>query len=136
MSCIIKGVHDQEEKKTILTRTQRKWFLRGRFRLPFWGHRIYHYIPQPHWLKRWYYKMSIKWWGHPSNHHWKGWCILSISIKQLLPGERDLWTGSYMLPNISSTRYETLLRESREKIDIQQTEKEFEREYLVRPWEA
>lgn len=72
-------------------------------------------IPQPRWLKRWYYRKSYEWWNHPSNHHWKKGCLPRIGCddcfvekapsglwkwwmkkRMLLPGERDIWTGGYM----------------------------------------
>lgn len=92
----------------------RVWFVgsvKKRFRIPVWWNWGMN-IPQPRWLKRWYYKKSYEWWNHPSNHHWKGW-IHSTSRScdgyhapnkfiswldnkcSLLPGERDLWGGSY-----------------------------------------
>lgn len=65
-----------------------------RWRIPFWGQRALPYIPQPRWLRRWYYRKSYEWWGHPSNHHWKGWLIGDNGVP-LQEGERDLWTGCY-----------------------------------------
>jgi hypothetical protein len=32
------------------------------FRIPFWGKWLWNYIPQPRWLRRWYYRKSIEWW--------------------------------------------------------------------------
>lgn len=81
----------------------RSWFIGSkikRFRIPFWGKMFWNYIPQPHWLRRWYYKKSIQWWGHPSSHHWKGCLIPDYGAKgnhgpNLLAGERDIWGGGY-----------------------------------------
>jgi hypothetical protein len=82
-----------------------------RFRLHFWGKWLWEYIPQPHWLRRWYYNKSIQWWGHPSNHHWKG-CLMpdcgdgetnSSNIPNLLPGERDIWGGGYCCDGMEET---------------------------------
>ena len=78
---------------------RRKWRvgIKKRFRIPIRAIWLYPFIPQPHWLKRWYYKMSFKWWGHPSNHHWKMCLLIGEGgyISNLLPGERDIWTGMY-----------------------------------------
>ena len=73
---------------------KRAWFvgINKRFRIPIWGEWLYPFIPQPRFLKRWYYRKSFEWWDHPSNHHWKGWIFRADS---LLPGERDLWGGCY-----------------------------------------
>jgi hypothetical protein len=90
-----------------------EWFVEGRFRIPIvWDWVCY--IPQPRWLKRWYYRKSYDWWNHPSNHHWKYFgmggpgdcdCFVEESPsslwkwwmkkRMLLPGERDLWDGCY-----------------------------------------
>lgn len=75
----------------------RSWWIGSktkRFRIPFWGKWLWDYIPQPHWLRRWYYRKSKQWWGHPSNHHWKG-CLIGCGGPRLLPGERDIWGGCY-----------------------------------------
>jgi len=69
--------------------------VRRRFRVPVYGEWVFRFLPQPRWLKRWYYRKSFEWWGHPSNHHWKCWLLMSRSIERLSPGERDVWTGSY-----------------------------------------
>ena len=50
-------------------------------------------IPQPRWLRRWYYRKSFDWWGHPSNGHWKQFGL--SERKPLLPGERDIDSGGY-----------------------------------------
>ena len=83
---------------------KRKWWIgskikRFRHRLGEW---LWPYIPQPHWLRKWYYRKSYEWWGHPSNHHWKGWLFegdceegKGPRISLLLPGERDIWGGGY-----------------------------------------
>ena len=91
--------------------SKENWIIDNRFRVPIWWHWVLE-IPQPRWLKRWYYKKSYEWWDHPSNHHWKGWLIedgLDCFVdkvpngiwkwwrkrKMLLPNERDVWSGSY-----------------------------------------
>lgn len=86
-------------------------------------------IPQPRWLKRWYYKKSFQWWDHPSNHHWKCFsfgnglddCFVDRiplnTLKNklwnwwrkkcmLLPGERDVWSGSYCQDPIIDETYD------------------------------
>lgn len=81
--------------------TQRKWRIgpKKRWRIPIWGEKFWKFIPQPRFLRRWYYKKSFQWWGHPSNHHWKGWIVgcgdYFGNIKHLKIGERDLWSGEY-----------------------------------------
>ncbi len=72
-----------------------KWFIGGkkkRFRFPFSWRRMKH-LPQPRWLRRWYYRFSYWAWEHPSNHHWK----LSTfdAHPDLAAGERDLFSGTY-----------------------------------------
>jgi hypothetical protein len=84
---------------------QNKFFVgstsKKRFRLPFWNSHLGKFIPQPRFLKRWYYRKSFDWWEHPSNHHWKGWELPNASDGEIgteysiLEGERDLWTGMY-----------------------------------------
>lgn len=78
------------------------FFVGGRFRIPLRLEFIYFFIPQPRWLRRWYYKKSFSWWRHPSNHHWKGWIMGRNSEggrhKYEIPlskGERDIWGGEY-----------------------------------------
>lgn len=76
-----------------------------RFRLPFYARWAHRFIPQPQWLRRWYYRKSFDWWEHPSNHHWKGWIDSGFADGQsprwiglapnLRPGERDIWSGEY-----------------------------------------
>ena len=61
-----------------------------------WGF-LHPLIPQPRFLKRWYYRKSFEWWGHPSNNHWKQCCITSHG--KLYPKERDIWTGLYCSGN-------------------------------------
>jgi hypothetical protein len=87
------------------------WFVDGRFRIPI-SCKWLQNIPQPRWLKRWYYRKSFEWWDHPSNHHWKMFevgdgldCFVETAPngiwkwwrkkKMLLSGERDLWDGCY-----------------------------------------
>lgn len=82
----------------------RGWYIgsvKKRFRFPFWWE-WFCAIPQPRWLKRWYYCKSFDWWGHPSNHHWKGWCF--VDKQNLRSGERDLWGGAYVSPHDLTTR--------------------------------
>ena len=54
---------------------------------------LHPFILQPKWLKRWYYKKSFEWWDHPSNNHWKRYCITPYG--KISSGERDIWTGLY-----------------------------------------
>jgi len=68
--------------------------VKKRFRIPISAKWLYHFIPQPHWIRRWYYRKSFEWWGHPSNHHWKMWGF-GARQQSLLSGERDIWTGMY-----------------------------------------
>ncbi len=56
-----------------------------------WG--ILRWMPQPRWLRRWYYRKSVEWWGHPNRHHWKR--RGNRVRRNLRPGERDLWSGIY-----------------------------------------
>lgn len=67
-------------------------------KIKFYGRWLYRFIPQPRWLKRWYYRKSFQWWGHPSNNHWKHWLLDSYDLK---PGERDIWSGMYSSCNES-----------------------------------
>ena len=82
--------------------------VKKRWRIPIWAAWATPYIPQPRFLRRWYYAKSFQWWEHPSNHHWKGW-LIGEGRTLLLPGERDLWTGCYCqgesesLPNTKAT---------------------------------
>lgn len=69
-----------------------------RWRIPIYGNFLYKFIPQPRFLRRWYFKKSFQWWGHPSNHHWKCWTI-HTPHKPLEDKERDLWTGFYKYGN-------------------------------------
>lgn len=71
---------------------RKKWFKKRRFKLYFYG-KFLCIIPQPKWLKRWYYKKSFEWWGHPSNHHWK---MKLLDCHCKLEGEeRCIWCGGY-----------------------------------------
>lgn len=103
------------------------WFINVRFRVPIRSEIIGALIHpfQPRFLKRWYYRKSFDWWGHPSNHHWKyseiRYCSFHpifgrmLKLNTLVPGERDLWAGSYIpLPS----RPEDKIKKIRiEKID-------------------
>ena len=91
------------EPQTMWGDSPNQRMMKKRFRIRFWGKWLWRFIPQPHWLRRWYYNKSTQWWGHPSNHHWKG-CLLPdigdgenkiLHIPNLLPGERDIWGGGY-----------------------------------------
>ena len=77
---------------------------KARFYIPIWASWVWRWLPQPRFLRRWYYRKSFDWWGHPSNHHWKGWGFPPCSDggmlpwgfwSELRPGERDLWLGYY-----------------------------------------
>lgn len=88
---------------------KKKWIVDGRFRIPFWGKWLWKYIPQPTWLRKWYYKKSFQWWEHPSNHHWKGWLFGGAEGQtgpgpNLNPGERDIWSGEYCSGNNENER--------------------------------
>ena len=75
----------------------RKWFVgvqKKRFRIPGYF-RFLCKIPQPHWIKRWYYENSYKWWGHPSNHHWKMRLLWDCKKHNLKSNEKCLWCGAY-----------------------------------------
>lgn len=83
----------------------------GRVFIPFSGRWLWRYVPQPRWLRRWYYRKSFQWWGHPSNHHWKqvvlpcgvdGHFLTEWQGPRLRPGERDIWGGCYMHEGIDS----------------------------------
>lgn len=73
-------------------------------KLRFGARWLWPFIPQPRWLRRWYYRKSFQWWGHPSNGHWKGW-LMDDSGDGSPPsfwngpslgiGERDVWGGGY-----------------------------------------
>ena len=65
------------------------------FRLGFQVRGFYRWLPNPRWLRRWYYRKFYQWWGHPSNHHWKHWELLQQTSKPLGLGERDIWTGGW-----------------------------------------
>jgi len=62
-------------------------------------------------MKRWYYRKSFDWWGHPSNHHWKYFSLgegegykpsfIERHFSGLREGERDLWGGGYYMPHSS-----------------------------------
>jgi hypothetical protein len=102
------------------------WFVGSkvkRFRIPIWWNWGMN-VPQPRWLKRWYYKKSYQWWNHPSNHHWKG-CLIGASNRNydgyvassrliswldgkcsLRPGERDIWGGGYCDSQQSQETYD------------------------------
>ena len=106
-----------------------KWIINGRLRIPISSRIVGILIHplQPRFLKRWYYRKSFDWWGHPSNHHWKYFEVVyfetkSKFFKKLLDlnrrdyYERDLWTGNYSTPPISSEEYKRKIRS--ERIDL------------------
>lgn len=75
---------------------KRKWLVGPidyHYRIPFIGETLGYWIPQPRFLRRWYYRKSFDWWDHPSNHHWK--MNTMGTYVNLQAGERDLWSGSY-----------------------------------------
>ena len=72
----------------------------GRWRVPLTLGAWHRFVPQPRFLRRWYYRSSIRWWGHPSNHHWKLFIMGPAEGQEnigpiLGAGERDLWSGMY-----------------------------------------
>lgn len=84
---------------------KRAWFVgvsMKRFRFPFWANWLGCFLHQPRFLRRWYYRKSYEWWGHPSNHHWKGMSYGDYPPQPLLPSERDLWGGCYCSGNQES----------------------------------
>jgi hypothetical protein len=88
-----------------------RWLDRGgRFRVPF-AMRWLSAVPIPRAARRWYYRLSIRVAGHPSNWHWKmfTWCGFGSGDSEpstppvrwprrqcdLRPGERCPWCGGY-----------------------------------------
>jgi hypothetical protein len=87
---------------------RRGWFdNRGRPRIPF-AMRWLSAVPVPRAVRRWYYRLSVRVAGHPSNWHWKmfthcgddlGDCpeIGRVARRgcDLRPSERCPWCGEY-----------------------------------------
>jgi hypothetical protein len=95
---------------------RRRWFdSRGRFNIPF-SMRWLSAVPVPRAVRRWYYRLSVRVAGHPSNWHWKmfAWCGDDAGDGgsppparwprrrcDLREGERCPWCGGYCEPGAS-----------------------------------